>query len=167
MAFERVRKAVDTKLAAMGIPIKYKIRTLNEGESYSSNRSHVIYINPIDAKSKMMAQQNLQHILFHEIGHIFAHDNFTRDIKRDPKFLALFGDLTKHYRRDMRKKFKHVDFVSTYAQVHPSDNFCEAFAVYCTFEGDLKEIFKHVRKSAEKVRKQMRWIKKFIRQMSD
>jgi hypothetical protein len=167
MAFERVKKIVDKKLAAMGLHIKYKIRTLSEGESYSSNRSHVVYINPIDAKSKMMARQNLQHILFHEVGHIFANDNFTKKIKKDPKFFALFGDLTKHYSRDMRKKFRHIDFVSTYAQVHPSDNFCEAFAVYCTFEGNLKEIFKHVRKNSEKVRKQMRWINKFIKQMNN
>jgi len=167
MAFERVRKIVDTKLAAVGLNIKYKIRTLSEGESYASNDRHVIYINPLDAKSKMMARQNLRHILFHEVGHIFANDNFTKKIKRDPKFLALFGDLTKHYRRDMRKKFKHIDFVSTYAQVHPSDNFCEAFAVYCTFEGNLKDIFKHIKKRAEKVRKQMYWIKKFIKQMNN
>jgi hypothetical protein len=167
MAFERLRVVVDRKLANIGLKFDYKLWRLEKGESWAS-RSHIVHINAEDKYSTMMGGQCLRHILLHEIGHLFIHDYITPEVKKSPEFIALFGDLTKFYRRNMKRKFEDADFISHYAQVHPEDNFCEVFACCCRFEGNLKEIFKHLeeRRKSGKVKKQILWISKFIKQLN-
>ena len=113
-----------------------------------------------------MARQNLQHVLLHEYGHVF----FCRYVrkKEDAKLKELFGDVDKKYKRNMKKKFNDPDFISTYAQVHPEDNFCEIFAVYISFCGDMTAIKKFLKqkKKSNKVLKQFLWLDKFVKKMN-
>ena len=169
MAFEHVQATVDVKLKRLGIRLKCKVWRLAKGESWSCSKDckrkhkHIIHINPQDVNSRMLVAQSLQHLLLHEYGHIFFCKYVRK--KKDAKLKELFGDVDKKYKRDMKKKFITPDYISTYAQVHPEDNFCEVFAIYVHFEGDMKEIRKFLKqkKKSGKVLKQFIWMDKFVK----
>ncbi|MEM4248605.1 MAG: putative zinc-binding metallopeptidase, partial [Candidatus Nanoarchaeia archaeon] len=122
---------------------------------------------PEDRKSKVLAQQSMQHLLFHELGHIFVYRYVPRSLKKDTEFKALFGDLTKQYRRKLSRLRTHPDFISNYAQSHPEENFCEVFAVYCAHEGKIRKMYEHLKKhkKSDKVKKQAFWIHKFVKKV--
>ncbi|KKQ35387.1 MAG: hypothetical protein US50_C0016G0017 [Candidatus Nomurabacteria bacterium GW2011_GWB1_37_5] len=167
MQYKRIQVAADKKLAKIGLNLKYKIQNEKKGESWTKS-GHIIKINKIDAKSRWMAVQSIEHILLHEIGHILLQDFVTKKMQKDKKVYDLFGDLSKGYIRNLKTKHQHPDFISTYAQVHPRDNFCEAFAVYAKFEGNIALIkdFLKERKKGIKVLNQMIWIKSLIKMTS-
>ena len=180
MAFEKTRCVANEKLCSLGINLKCRVWHLHEGESWSCNtfckksHAHIIHLNPLDVKaptkatpgnvrSPTLAIPTMQHLLLHEMGHVF----FCKCIRK--KDLAsvkrLFGDVCQTYKRSMGKKFNSPDFISTYAQVHPEDNFVEVFAVYAGFYGDMKAIKKFLKqkKKSDKVLKQFLWLDKFVR----
>lgn len=170
MVFDKTKCITHEKLCSLGVKLNCRIWRLREGESWSCNKfckrhhAHVIHLNPQDVKSRMLARQNLQHLLLHEYGHVF----FCRCVRRKEKIAKLkelFGDVSKGYKRDMSKKFIEPDFISTYAQVHPEDNFCEVFAVYVSFCGNMREIRKFLKqkKKSDKVLKQFIWLDRFIK----
>jgi len=111
----------------------------------------------------------MQHLLFHELGHIFVYRYISTKIKKDPNFAALFGDLTKRYRRKLSRLRTHSDFISNYAQSHPEENFCEVFAVYCAHEGKIRKVYQHLKKQKKsaKVNKQAHWIHKFVKEIAN
>lgn len=169
MAFERTKNVTNEKLCSLGIEMPCRIWYLHKGESWSCSKNctkkhaHIVHLNPQDIKSRMLAMQNLQHLLLHEVGHIFFCECVRK--KENTRLKELFGDVDKGYKRDMKKKFNSPDFISTYAQVHPEDNFCEVFAVYVNFEGDMKGIRKFLKQKgkSDKVLKQMQWIDRFVK----
>ena len=180
MAFERTKNIANEKLCNLGIKMPCKVWHLHKGESWSCskfckrNHVHVVHLNPLDVKaptrntpghvrSPTLAVQSLQHLLLHEYGHIFFC-KFVR--KKDATTIKeLFGDVTKGYKRNIKIKRNSPDFISTYAQVHPEDNFVEVFAVYVGFCGDMHKVRKFLKqkKKSDKVLKQMQWIDKFVK----
>ncbi len=168
MALERTKNIVNRKLINLGIDLSYRVCPLYDGESWSCDRckkkhKHIVHLDSKDATSRMLAMQNLQHLLLHETGHIFLCTT-VRKVK-DPCLKKLFGDINKEYTRDMRFKHRSSDFISTYAQAHPEDNFCEVFAVYVGFCGDMQKIKKFLRqkKKSDKVLQQFIWMDKFVK----
>ncbi|QQG40055.1 MAG: putative zinc-binding metallopeptidase [Candidatus Aenigmatarchaeota archaeon] len=165
MAFERTRASVDRKLEALGLSAKYKMYRLGRGESWCSERRRVLHINQRDADSRMMARQSIDHVVLHELGHVFSYENKAK-LGRNAKARRLFGNIYKHYRRNMKPKRNSPDFISTYAQVHPADNFAEVFGVYVHFGGDMKKVGKFLRSGGKSgvVMKQFRWLAGFVKQ---
>lgn len=163
----KTSEIVCQKMSNLGISIPHKVHYNGHTETWVSEKKSTIFLNPEDRKSKMLAQQTMQHLLAHEIGHIFVKKFITKKTKKDPEFTKLFGDLTKHYRRKLTRIATSCDFISNYAQVHPEDNFCEVFAVYCTHEGKIRKVYKRIKKAkkSKKVRKQVYWIHKFVREL--
>lgn len=180
MAFEKVRAVADDKLCKLGIKLRYKVQHLHKGESRSCskfcrrNHAHVIHLNPLDIiaptkdtpghiRSPALAIQTIQHLLLHEMGHVF----FCKFVRKNDaaKVRELFGDVAKGYERDIKIKHNSPDFISTYAQVHPEDNFVEVFAVYVNFCGNMQKVRKFLKQEGKsnKVFKQMQWIDKFIK----
>ena len=171
MAFERLRKIADAKLAKLGLNIDYKLHYLKKGESGTNASKYTIYINPRDRSSKWLAVQSLQHLLLHEIGHIIAYDHLIRGkrLSRKPEVRDLFGDISKFYRRNLHIKRHNPDFISTYAQVHPREDFCETFAVYANLGGDIRKIkaFLKKRGTGPKVLKKMLWINGIVKNIAN
>jgi hypothetical protein len=164
MTFESLRKTVDAKLAKLGLKVNYKLcRTKHE--SVTEEIRNTIHLNPKDSKSSALAAQNMQHFLLHEIGHIFVRTKIPLKIKKRKEVIDLFGDLIKRYRRRQGRIKTSPDFISNYAQVQPRDNFCEVFAVYCAFEGDIKAIFRFLKqhKKSGKVKAQVLWLSRFLK----
>jgi len=163
----RTCQIVCQKMSTVGLRIPHKVHYNGHTETWVNEKQSTIFLNPEDRKSKMLAQQTMQHLLLHEIGHIFVKKFITRKIKKDPEFAKLFGDLTKHYRRKLTRITTKGDFISNYAQVHPEDNFCEVFAVYCSHEGKIRKVYKHLKKARKShvVRKQAYWVHKFIKKL--
>ncbi len=183
MAFEKTKEIANEKLCKLGIKLKCKVWHLHEGESWSCNtfcrksHAHVIHLNPLDVKaptkstpgnvnSPTLARQTMQHLLLHEMGHVF----FCKCVRKKDavRVKALFGDVAMRYKRDISIKRNSPDFISTYAQVHPEDNFVEVFAVYVGFCGDMQKIrkFLKLKKKSDKVLKQFIWMDKFVRNNS-
>jgi len=167
MALGRYRVEIDKKLEALGIKMKYRLWQTSSSESWSSESRHIIGINPADVRSKWLAVQTIRHIILHEIGHLFMHDH-RRAILKDAWARKLFRDLSVHYRRDMGRKLHSPSYISTYAQVHPADDFAETFAVYVDLGGDAKELarFMRRRKKSRWVEAKFWWLGRFIRSNS-
>ena len=167
MVFERTSQIVDTKLANLELHIPYTLWKTECAETFVDEYKRHIVLNPNDRKSKVLAQQSIQHLLMHELGHIFVLKFIKRAIKNDPEFKALFGDLTKAYRRKLLRIRTSRDFISNYAQSHPEENFCEVFAVYCGHEGKIRKVYKHLKKlkKSHKVWKQVYWMHKFVKNL--
>ncbi len=164
----RTSLIVDQKLSNIGLNIPYKLQRTCVETFVKEQRSRV-FLNPEDRKSKVLAHQSMQHLLFHELGHIFVYRYISTKIKKDPNFAALFGDLTKQYRRKLSRLRTHPDFISNYAQSHPEENFCEVFAVYCAHEGKIRKVYKHLKKQKKsaKVNKQAHWIHQFVKEIAN
>lgn len=167
MVFERTSQIVTSKLGTLGITIPHKLCRTFVTETWVNERTKKVFLNPKDSKSKMLANQTRQHLLLHELGHIFVHRFINIHLRKNPEFVELFGDFSKFYRRKFARIKTNKDFISTYAQVHPEDNFCEVFAVYCAHEGKIRKVYKHLKKSkkSKRVRKQVYWIHKFVREL--
>jgi len=167
MVFERTSEVVNEKLANLELRIPYRIWRTECAETFVDEYKRLIVINPEDRKSKVLACQSIQHLLLHELGHIFVLKFIKKKIKKDPEFRALFGDLTKAYRRKLARLRTSPHFISNYAQSHPEENFCEVFAVYCNHEGKIRKVYKHLKKlkKSKRVRKQVYWIHKFIKKL--
>jgi hypothetical protein len=72
----------------------------------------------------------------HEIGHYYW-DVLIRDSDQLPRFEHLFGDSTKDYDAELERHYKHgpppdwqTAFVSTYATMHPWEDWAETWAHY-------------------------------------
>lgn len=169
MAFERTSQIVSRKMSSLGLRIPYRLWRTDCTETFVNECKRTIVINPEDRKSKVLAQQSIQHLLFHELGHIFVHKFIKRKIKKDPAVVKLFGDMTKTYRRKLSRLRTHSDFISNYAQSHPEENFCEVFAVYCAHEGKIRKVYKHIKKAKKShmVKKQVYWIHKFVKELRE
>lgn len=167
MVFERTSQIVNEKLENLELRIPYKLCRTICTETFVDECTRHIVLNPEDRKSKVLAQQTMQHLLLHELGHLFVRRFITRKIKKKPKFILLFGDLTKVYRRKLSRIRTSRDFISNYAQAHPEENFCEVFAVYCAHEGKIRKVYKHLKKAkkSKHVRNQVRWIHKFVKRL--
>lgn len=167
MVFERTSLLVDQKIFNLGLRLPYRLWRTDCAESFVNEHKRLVVINPEDRKSRILAKQSMQHLLLHELGHIFVHRFINRQIKKDVEFIALFGNLSKHYRRKLSRLKTHQDFISNYAQVHPEDNFCEVFAVYCADEGKIRKVYKHLSKlkKSDKVRAQMLWLHRFVKEL--
>jgi len=164
----RTSLLVDQKLSNIGLSMPYRLKRTCL-ETFVRAQQKLIFLNPEDRKSKVLAHQSMQHLLFHELGHIFVYKFVSRKLKKDTEFAALFGDLTKQYRRKLSKSRKHPDFISNYAQSHPEENFCEVFAVYCAHEGKIRKVYKHLKKQKKsaKVKKQAYWIHNFVKEIAN
>jgi hypothetical protein len=164
MVFERTKRIVDGKLRKLGIKVKYKIWREKYEESWVYERGHVVHLNPNDRKSHSLAIETMEHLLLHEIAHIMFTDYVTMKVRKGEEARKLFGDLTKTYRRSLQRKRDSKDYISTYAQVHPEDNFAEVFAFFVNFEGDLKRIRKILNRIGKnnRVLKQMFWVRDFL-----
>ena len=165
MALERLRAVAEKKLAKLGIKLDYTLHLNWKEETGTDTPRHAIYINPDDTRCKTLAMQNMQHLLLHEIGHVFLHTYVTNKIRKNPEFKALFGDTIKGYRRKRGRMKTSPDFISNYAQVQSRDDFCETFAVYVAFEGNMRKIkaFLRQRKKGPKVLKKVIWIRRFVK----
>jgi hypothetical protein len=180
MVLEKTKQIANEKLCSIGIKLKCKVWHLHKGESWScdtfcrKSHAHIIHLNPLDVKaptkttpgnvnSPTLARQTMQHLLLHEMGHVFFCKQVMK--RKDPTLLKLFGNVSQRYKRDMSKKFNSPDFISTYAQVHPEDNWVEVFAVYAGFCGDMQKIKKFLKqkKKNNKVLKQFIWMDRFVR----
>ena len=159
--FQRVREDADEKLAEIGLQFNYRLRK-TKSESWSTRNAKMVYLNPEDRKSSLMADESELHVLLHECGHIFVAKH--KSIKNDPIVLGLFGDMRKPYRRDLSRKEDNPDFISHYAQVHPEDNFAEVFGIYAKNGGNLKAIRTLLRKKrkSRKVLRQFLWLHRFL-----
>ena len=165
----KTSQIVCQKMSNLGLTIPHKVHYNGHTETWVSEKQNTIFLNPEDRKSKMLAQQTMQHLLLHELGHIFARKFIKRKTRKDPAVITLFGDMTKHYRRKLTRITTKDDFISNYAQVHPEDNFCEVFAVYCAHEGKIRKVYKHLKKQkkSKRVRKQVLWIHRFVKELND
>jgi len=72
----------------------------------------------------------------HEIGHYYW-DVLIRDSDQLPRFERLFGDSTKDYDAELKRHYEHgpppdwqTAFVSTYATMHPWEDWAETWAHY-------------------------------------
>jgi len=162
--FKVTTSRVNRKLAKLRLHFDYNIKKAKL-ESWSSRDGKIIYLNPEDRKSRMMAKESQQHILLHELGHIFVIKH--KRLKKDPEVIKLFGNLNSPYRRNLSRKYENSDFISHYAQVHPEDNFAEVFAVYANYEGRMKQIEEMLKKNhkSRKVLGQFLWLHKLIKKL--
>jgi hypothetical protein len=87
-------------------------------------------------------------LVLHELGHSFLYQHWYWT--RDPRFIQAFGHVDKAYRVrddlfvDFNRRYvaiSPVDHVSTYAHVHPQEDFAETFRFYTTRRGKLRELF--------------------------
>jgi len=156
---------VDQKLSGMGLRLPYKLWQTDCAETWVSEHKGHIHLNPHERTLRIFAHRSVEHLLLHELGHIFVHSYLPRKVKTDEKFVALFGGIMKHYRRRLGRVKSSPDFISNYAQVHPEDNFCEVFAIYCRFEGKIRKIHKWLRKhrKSQKVKKQVCWLHAYLK----
>ncbi len=159
--FSATIKRADQKLAKIGLHFAFEIRRTKR-ESWLAGDGKTIYLNPEDRKVAMLAEESELHIVLHECGHILLDKN--PSIKENPEALSLFGDLNVPYRRNLSQKRESPDFISHYAQVHPEDNFAEAFAVYANNEGSLKKLRILVRNKHKSkiVMEQFLWLRRFL-----
>jgi len=169
MVFEQTKRIVNRKLRKIGIKVHYRLWKEKYEESWVYEHGHVVHLNPDDRRSSTLAIESMEHLLLHEIAHIVVNDYLLKKIKGSEEAQKLFGDLTRRYRRDLKRKYKNKDFISTYAQVHPEDNFAEVFAVFANLEGDFKKIRKFLRKSRKSnlVLKQMFWMRDFLESIKE
>ena len=80
----------------------------------------------------------------HEIGHYYW-DRLVRDTPRISSFRDVFGDETTNYEEALSRHYEaestmgcEDSFISTYAAVHPWEDFAETFAHYLHIEDTLE-----------------------------
>lgn len=161
---EVTKKRVDERLKSLGILISYSIK-FTDDESTIDKEGRVVYINPKDGKYGGFIHPSSEHLLAHEIGHIYFWHFIPELVTKSAEFQNVFGEVYKHYKRDMTLKHELPYFISTYAQTHPRENFAEVFSVYVTLKGNMRKIrglLKEENKNQEVLR-QFEWLNSYVK----
>jgi hypothetical protein len=130
MTFEKAIRRVNDWLYARdwGLIVPERTpRVVPRGSESYFYKPDRIGLDPLDAEWRGMAVRSRAFLYLHELGHLFAEKILTR--RERAGLTGLYGDYDQHYRRNMRPDSDRRSFVSSYARVHPADDFAETFAV--------------------------------------
>ena len=93
-------------------------------------------------RERFLAFDHPLHLPLHEAGHVFENYLRKRRLLDLAEAATLFGDLDQPYEDDWTDKilaglrWHQPSFVSSYATVHPAEDFAETFAVAAFLRGD-------------------------------
>lgn len=142
---DAARAQIADELAAVGIRKVPRLRV--DWTSFVKEGSATVHLNrfkfsPLlrNAMQGTMADRSFMHLVRHETGHVIGDAAIRR--KLVPKFDAVFGSIKEEYKVSFWDQLtasvkyrKSADFVSKYAQTHPTEDFAETFGVYMRLGG--------------------------------